>query len=170
MTLPIYLAHQTPSAHVSPIVYGRDWGCIVRDLDTIVLVLLAWHYLVLLATIANGVLFLMFAEYCLAMCGACTGTLVTWPLLRLGMIQCCALRLWSPSHVRAEQLVPGFGRTVLLCWGKKPRTRGMAAYIRLGYGAFRQPKFECGCCEMLLLGCVVRDRIFMYSVFTATLI
>ena len=22
--------------------------------------------------------------------------------------------------------------------------------IRDGYGAFRQPKFECGCCEMLV--------------------
>ena len=31
-----------------------------------------------------------------------------------------------------------------------PRTRGMAAYVRDGYGAFRQPKFECGCCEMLV--------------------
>ena len=25
----------------------------------------------------------------------------------------------------------------------------MAASLRDGYGAFRQPKFECGCCEML---------------------
>ena len=30
-----------------------------------------------------------------------------------------------------------------------PRARGMAAYVRDGYGVFRQPKFECGCCEML---------------------
>ena len=44
-------------------------------------------------------------------------------------------------HV-SEVLVPGFGRTVLLCRGKMPRARGMAAYVRDGYGAFRQPKFE----------------------------
>ena len=25
----------------------------------------------------------------------------------------------------------------------------MAAYVRGGYGAFCQPKFECGCCKML---------------------
>ena len=53
-------------------------------------------------------------------------------------------------HV-SELLVPGFGRNVLLCRGKLPRARGMAAYVRDGYGAFRQPKFECGCCEMLVV-------------------
>ena len=40
-----------------------------------------------------------------------------------------------------ELLVPSFGRSVLLCRGKMPRARGMAAYARDGYGAFRQPKF-----------------------------
>ena len=54
-------------------------------------------------------------------------------------------------HV-SELLVPGFGRPVLLCRGKLPRARGMGAYVRDGYGAFRQPEFECGCCEMLFFG------------------
>ena len=43
-----------------------------------------------------------------------------------------------------ELIVPGFGRPVLLCHGRMPRGRRMAAYVRDGYGAFRQPKFECG--------------------------
>ena len=43
------------------------------------------------------------------------------------------------SHV-SELLVPGYGRSVLLCRGKLPRARGMAAYVRDGYGAFRQQK------------------------------
>ena len=57
------------------------------------------------------------------------------------------------SHLRhvSELLVAGFGCPVLLCRGKLPRARGMAAYVRDGYGAFRQPKFECGCCEMLVV-------------------
>ena len=38
------------------------------------------------------------------------------------------------THV-SEVLVPGFGRPVLLCRGKMPRARGMAAYVRDGYGA-----------------------------------
>ena len=40
--------------------------------------------------------------------------------------------------------MPGFGRPVLLRWGKMQPARGMAAHVRDGYGAFRQPKFECG--------------------------
>ena len=48
-----------------------------------------------------------------------------------------------------ELLVPGFGLPVLL-QGRMPQAQGMAAYVRDGYGAFRPPKFECGCCEMLV--------------------
>ena len=39
-----------------------------------------------------------------------------------------------------ELLVPGFGRPVCWCRGKLPRACRMAAYVRDGYGAFRQPK------------------------------
>ena len=42
-------------------------------------------------------------------------------------------------HV-SEVLVPGFGRPDLLCRGKMPRARGMAAYVRDDHGAFHQPK------------------------------
>ena len=63
-------------------------------------------------------------------------------------------------HV-SEILVPGFGCPVLLCRGKMPRARGMAAYVRDGYGTFRQPKFECGCCEMLVFRvCGVRQNLY----------
>ena len=47
-----------------------------------------------------------------------------------------------------------------------PRVRGMAAYVRDGYGAFRQPKFECGCCEMLVFSfCGVRHNLYVFSVY-----
>ena len=62
----------------------------------------------------------------------------------------CSETLVSDMRHVMELLVHGFGRPVLLCRGKMPRARGMAAYVRDGYGAFRQPKFECGCCEMLV--------------------
>ena len=52
----------------------------------------------------------------------------------------CSETLVSDMRHVSEELVPGFGRTVL-CRGKMPRARGMAAYVRDGYGAFRQPKF-----------------------------
>ena len=67
----------------------------------------------------------------------------------------CSETLFSDMRHVSEILVRGFGHPVLMWRGKMPRARGMAAYIRDGYGAFRQPKFECGCCEMLFLGCVV---------------
>ena len=51
-------------------------------------------------------------------------------------------------HV-SELLAPGFDRPVLLCRGKMPRARGMAAYVGDDYRAFYQPKFDCGCCEGL---------------------
>ena len=57
----------------------------------------------------------------------------------------CSETLVSESRHVSELLVPGFGRPVSLCRGRMLRARGMAAYIQDGYGAFRQPKFECGC-------------------------
>ena len=67
-------------------------------------------------------------------------------------------------HV-SELLVPGFGRPVL-CRGKVPRARGMDAFVRDGNGAFRQPKFQCGCCELLVFRvCVVRQNHYAFSLY-----
>ena len=42
----------------------------------------------------------------------------------------------------------------------------MAAYVRDGYGAFRQPKFECGCCEILVFRvCGVRQNLYVFSLY-----
>ena len=57
----------------------------------------------------------------------------------------CSETLVSDMRHVSKVLVPGFCRPVVLYRGKKPWARGMAAYVRDGYGAFRQPKFECGC-------------------------
>ena len=67
------------------------------------------------------------------------------------------------SHV-SEILVPGFGRPVLLCRGKMPQEREMAAYVLDGYAAFHQPKFECCCCEMLVFRvCGVIQNLYVFS-------
>ena len=69
-------------------------------------------------------------------------------------------------HHVSEVLVPGFCRPVLLCQGNMARARGMAAYARDGYGAFRQPKFECACCDMLVFRvCGVRQNLSVYSLY-----
>ena len=40
------------------------------------------------------------------------------------------------------------------------------AYVRDSYGAFRKPKFECGCCEMLCFGvCGARENLNVYSLY-----
>ena len=62
----------------------------------------------------------------------------------------CSETLVSDMRHVSEVLVPSFGHPVLLCRSKMPRARGMAAYVRDGYDVFHQPKFECGCCEMLI--------------------
>ena len=63
-------------------------------------------------------------------------------------------------------MIPGFGRPVLLCRDGVPRARGMAAYLRDGYGAFRQPKFECGCCEMLVFRvCGARQNFYVFNLY-----
>ena len=42
----------------------------------------------------------------------------------------------------------------------------MAACVQDGYGAFRQPKFECGCCEMLVFRvCGMRQNLYVYSLY-----
>ena len=78
----------------------------------------------------------------------------------------CSETLVSDMRHVSEFLVPGFGRPVLLCRGRMPRARGMAAYVRDRYGAFRQPKFECCCCEMLVfMVCGVRQNLYVYSLY-----
>ena len=78
----------------------------------------------------------------------------------------CSETLVSDIHHVSELLVHSFHRPVLLCRGKMPRASGMAAYVRDGYGPFRQPKFECDCCEMQVLGvCGMRQNFYVYSLY-----
>ena len=49
----------------------------------------------------------------------------------------CSETLVSDMRHVSKFLVSGFGRPVLLCRGRLPRARGIVAYVRDGYGAFR---------------------------------
>ena len=80
----------------------------------------------------------------------------------------CSETLVSDMRHVSEVLVPDLRRPVLMCLVEMPLARGMAAYVRDGYGAFCQPKFECGCCEMLVFRvCGVRQNLYV-TVFIAT--
>ena len=47
-----------------------------------------------------------------------------------------------------------------------PRTRRMTVFVQDGYGAFRQPKFECGCCKMLFVRvCGARQNLYVFSLY-----
>ena len=48
----------------------------------------------------------------------------------------CSETLVSDRRHMSELLVPGFHRPILLCRDGAPRARGMAAYVRDGYGHF----------------------------------
>ena len=78
----------------------------------------------------------------------------------------CSETLVSDRRHISELLVPGFGHPVLMCRVGMPRARGMAAYVRDGYWAFRQPKFECGCCEMLVFRvCGAKQNFYVFSLY-----
>ena len=79
----------------------------------------------------------------------------------------CFETLVSDMRHMSVILVPGFDRPVLLCRGKMPRTlRDGCIRIRDGYGAFIQPKFECGFGEMLVFWvCVVRQNLYVFSLY-----
>ena len=78
----------------------------------------------------------------------------------------CSETLVSDLRHVSELLVPGFGLPVMLCRGKLPRACGMLAYVRDGYGTFRRPKFECGCCQMLVVRvCGLRQNFYVYGLY-----
>ena len=52
----------------------------------------------------------------------------------------CSETLVSDRRHQSELMISGFGRPVLLYRGELPRSRGLAAYVREGYGCFRQKK------------------------------
>ena len=120
-------------------------------------------------TLSSSALFPLSADYSVVICGGLAGKFsdLTVASSRYDILFCSETLVSDMRHV-SELLVPGFGRPVLLCLGRMPRARGLAAYVRDGY-AFRQPKFECGCCEMPVFRVCGGDRTYMCSVFTATL-
>ena len=110
----------------------------------------------------------MFFLLCITICSNVLGLVRNLSDLSVASSQyymrLCSETLVSDSRHVSEILVPD--RPFLLCRGKMPRARLMAAYVRDGYGAFRQPKFEYGCCEMLVFRvCGVRQNLYVISLY-----
>ena len=89
------------------------------------------------------------AASCRILCSSVRGLSGNFSVLAVASSQydilLCSETLVSDLRHVSELLVPGFGRPVLLCGGKLLRAHGIAAYVRDGYGAFRQPKFVVKC-------------------------
>ena len=100
------------------------------------------------------------------MCGAWPGTLVTWPWLRLSMIYCCALRLWSLICVTCRRC--WFPVSAVLSCCVEARClwlRGWLHMFEMVTEHFANPNL-CGCCEMLVFRvCGVRRNLYVYSIY-----
>ena len=120
-------------------------------------------------TLACFVLFLLSAEHSAVLCGAWPGTFVTWPWLRLSMTYCCAVRLWSQICVMCRRYRFQDTVTQSCCAGARcPGTTYeiVTTYVRDCYGAFRQHKCECGCCEMLVFRVFgVWQNLYVFSLY-----
>ena len=103
-------------------------------------------------TLARGVQYLPSAEYSVVMCGAWPQTLVTMASSQYDILL-CSETLVSDMHHVSEVLVPGFSRHVLLCRGKMPWARGMAAYIHTEH--FANPNLSVVVANCWFLGFVV---------------
>ena len=111
-----------------------------------------------------GVLFLVPAEYSAVICRAFPGSWATWQWLRLSTIYCCALKPWSQTSIIYRRRGSCIWSSCLVVPDGMPRACGMAAYVRDGYGTFRQPKLECGCREMLVFR-VCGGIFFFFSLY-----
>ena len=97
------------------------------------------------------------------------GILVTWLWLRLTMIYCCALRLWSQICVTWRRC--WFPGSIALSCCVGARCLGLVRWLHtfeMVTGHFANTNFSVvtKCC---FLGCVMWDRTFMCTVFIATL-
>ena len=116
-------------------------------------------------TLARGVLLPLSADCSVVMCGAWPGTLVTWPwrwssrydILLYSetlLVGADGSRIWSPCLVLSGQDASG------------PREWRLTYEMDIYYGAFRQPKFVCGCCEMLIFTvCGVSLSLYVFSLY-----
>ena len=119
-------------------------------------------------TLSRSVLFPTSADYSVVMCGSWSGNLsdLTVASSRYDILLCSETLVSDMRHV-SELLVPG-SVSLSSCVGAGCLwpDRGMASYVRDGYGAFRQPKFECGCCEMLVFRvCGLRQNLYVFSLY-----
>ena len=100
------------------------------------------------------------------MCRAWPGTLVTWSRLRLSMICCCALRLWSQICVTCRRYWFPDWVTLSCCTGA--RCLGPEGWLHTYETVtehFANPNLSVVVAKCFFLGCMVWDRTFVISLY-----
>ena len=78
----------------------------------------------------------------------------------------CAETLVSARRHASELLLPGFGRPALSLRDVRPGARGLVMYVRKGFPAFRRAKYECTCCEMMVVRvCGSRQNFYLFGAY-----
>ena len=78
----------------------------------------------------------------------------------------CAETLVSARRNASELLLPGFGRPALSLRDVRPEARGLALCVRKGFPAFRRAKYECTCCEMMVVRvCGSRQNYYLFGAY-----
>ena len=81
------------------------------------------------------------------------------------VVVCAETRATARRHV-AELRLPGFCGPTLLPCGERARVRGLALYVRDGFPAYRQRKYECDCCEMYVVRvCGIRQNFYLFGCY-----
>ena len=74
--------------------------------------------------------------------------------------------LVSSRRYISALMVSGFGRQMLLLKGEIDLFRGFALYVREGFSAYRQRSYECGCCEVIVVGiCSSSHNFYVFSLY-----
>ena len=81
------------------------------------------------------------------------------------LLLCTETLLPDRRHVY-KLVFPEFDHPVLLCRDSMPRARGIATYVRDGFGTCRQHKFKCDCSKMLVFRlCVALQNSYLCSLY-----
>lgn len=81
------------------------------------------------------------------------------------VVLCAETRASDRRHV-AELRLSGFGKPTLLPCGARDSVRGLALYVRDGFPAHRQRRYECKCCETFVVRvCGVRQNFYLVGAY-----
>ena len=81
------------------------------------------------------------------------------------IVACAETKVTQRRH-SCELRLPGFSSPLQLLRGSRRDGLGLALYVRSGLSVSRQSRFECACCEFMILKvCGVRQNFYIFFVY-----